>query len=68
MTQDLRNTIETRIKHLEMLMKGQAHLDRPEYTTSVIESITKFWSILDDAHREYIQCVSLVVEERTRWE
>tara|TARA_R110000796_G_scaffold34020_3_gene87896 strand:- start:576 stop:782 length:207 start_codon:yes stop_codon:yes gene_type:complete len=68
MTQDLRNTIETRIKHLEMLMKGQAHLDRPEYTTSVIESITKFWSILDDADRDYIQCVSLVVEEKARWE
>ena len=49
-------------------MKGQAHLDRPEYTTSVIESITKFWSILDDADRDYIQCVSLVVEEKARWE
>jgi hypothetical protein len=68
MSQDLRNKIESRMKHLELLMKGQAHIDRPEYTYSVIESITKFWSVLEDADKDYIHCASAAVEEKVRWE
>jgi hypothetical protein len=68
MTQELRNKIESRMKHLELLMNGQAHLDRPEYTFSVIESVSKFWSILDEADKDYIQCASAAAEEKVRWE
>ena len=68
MSHELRNKIETRMQHLELLMNGQAHLDRPEYTFSVIESVTKFWSILDEADKDYIQCVSAALEDKVPWE
>jgi hypothetical protein len=68
MSQELRNKIETRMQHLELLMNGQAHLDRPEYTFSVIESVTKFWSILDEADKDYIQCASAALEDKVPWE
>lgn len=65
---NVRERIKSRLDHLELLMNGNAHIDRPEYTQSVIESITKFWSVLEESDRDYVQCALAALEDRLTWE
>jgi hypothetical protein len=53
--------------HLQILMEGQAHIDRPEYVDDVIESASKFWSVLSDEDKDYIHCARDALENKTDW-
>jgi len=53
--------------HLQELMEGQAHIDRPEYVNDVIESVSKFWSVLSDEDKDYIHCARDALENKTDW-
>ena len=53
--------------HLQILMEGQAHIDRPEYVDGVIESVSKFWSALDDEDKDYIHCATYALENKKQW-
>jgi hypothetical protein len=53
--------------HLQILMEGQAHIDRPEYVDGVIESVSKFWSALLDEDKDYIHCAKDALENKTEW-
>jgi hypothetical protein len=63
----LREQIKSRMDHLQELMEGQAHIDRPEYTSDVIESVSKFWSALDDEDKDYIHCATYALENKKQW-
>jgi len=62
-----RNLIKTRMDHLQELMEGQAHIDRPEYVNDVIDSASKFWSALSDEDKDYIHCARDALENKTDW-
>jgi hypothetical protein len=64
---NIRNLIKTRMDHLQELMEGQAHIDRPEYVNDVIESVSKFWSVLSDEDKDYIHCARDALENKTDW-
>ena len=64
---DLKDKIKTRMDHLQQLMEGNNHLERPEYVLDVIDSVSKFWSALDEDDKEYIQCAQYVVEQKREW-
>jgi len=64
---NLKTKIDARLNHLQQLMEGQAHIDRPEYVQDVIGSITKFWTALDEADRDYIECSKYALEKRLEW-
>ena len=53
--------------HLEKLMDNNAHIDRPEYTLDVIRSVTKFWSVLNEQDKDYLQCAESALHEGTPW-
>lgn len=59
--------IKTRMDHLQELMEGQAHIDRPDYTQDIIDSVSKFWSVLSDEDKDYIHCSRHALEEQTEW-
>jgi hypothetical protein len=61
------DSITSRMDHLQELMEGQAHIDRPEYTSDVIESVSKFWSALDDEDKDYIHCATYALENKKQW-
>jgi len=63
----IKNLIKTRMDHLQELMEGQAHIDRPEYVNDVIESVSKFWSVLSDEDKDYIHCARDALENKTDW-
>jgi hypothetical protein len=54
--------------HLQTLMEANTHLDRPEYVTDVIDSVSKFWSVLSDEDKDYIHCSRYAIEEKSKWE
>lgn len=63
----IKEKIKTRMDHLQQLMEGQAHIHRPEYVLDVIDSITKFWSVLDGDDKEYIECARYALEKKHEW-
>ena len=63
----LKDKIKSRMDHLQDLMEGQAHIDRPEYTQDVIDSVSKFWSVLNEEDKDYIHCARDAIENRTQW-
>jgi hypothetical protein len=64
---NVKNLIKTRMDHLQELMEGQAHIDRPEYTLDVISSVSKFWSVLSEEDRDYIHGARYAIEEKMEW-
>ena len=67
----LRTKIKTRLDDLEVAMKVQKHLSDGQGFTEVItliQSIAKFWSILSEAERDYINAVRLAVEDQKPWQ
>jgi hypothetical protein len=66
----LRTKIKTRLDALTTAMDAQKHLSDGEdfiEVITLIESITKFWTILSDAERDYINAVRLAVQDQVPW-
>lgn len=64
---DVIKKINDRMDHLQLLMEGQAHLDRPEYVLDVMDTITKFWSVMTEDDKEYVQIARSALEDRKPW-
>jgi hypothetical protein len=64
---DLKNKINTRLDYLEQLMGNQKHLSNPALVIECIESITKFWSILKEEDKDYVECAKSALETRSEW-
>ena len=64
---DLKDKINKRLETLEGLMGNQKHLTDPVTVIECIESITKFWSILKDEDKDYIDCARFALEKRLEW-
>lgn len=63
----LRQEIKNRMDILQDWMESNYHLRRPEVVEEHIQSITKFWSVLDEEDRDYIQCAQHAIEEKMEW-
>lgn len=63
----LRQEIKNRMDILQDWMESNYHLRRPEVVEEHIQSITKFWSVLDEEDRDYIQCAQHAIEDKTEW-
>jgi len=67
----IRKKIDTRLDNLEAALKSGKHLkDGDEFldVLTLIESIAKFWSILTDAERDFINASRYAVEEQKEWQ
>ena len=63
----IRQKIEQRMDDLENSLKMQTHLKEPTAIGDLIESISKFYSILTEDQREFVQCARLAVLEQRHW-
>jgi hypothetical protein len=63
----IREKIKTRMDHLQKCMEGQSHIDRPDYVRDVIDTVSKFWSVLGEEDRDYVQAAIFALEEKTQW-
>lgn len=59
--------INDRMNAIQHWMESNYHLKNPEVVIEVIDSVTKFWSIMSDEDKDYIQCAQIIIEEQREW-
>ena len=63
--QDLRNRINERMDILQNWMEQDYHMKRPEVVYEHTLTISKFWTVLSEEDREYIQCAQDAIETKS---
>lgn len=72
MTETIREKIKTRLDQLEQDLKAGKHL-LPNDETEIVEvyklteSISKFWRILSDEEKDFIQAARIAILEQREW-
>ncbi len=67
---DVRTKIKTRLDTLEAQLKAGDHLKSAEGTLQVlitIGSVTKFWRVLSDEERDFVNAAKMAVEDELEW-
>lgn len=68
---DLSNPIQVKIKDrmdtLQVMMEDNVHMDSPSIVESHIQTITKFWSVMQDEDKDYIHGARYAIEEKVEW-
>jgi hypothetical protein len=64
---DLRTKINLRLDELEDMMNNNQHLTEPELVSEKADSIGKFWSVLSDEDKDYVDGVRWAIEEKVVW-
>lgn len=68
---DLSNPIQVKIKErmdtLQDMMEDNVHMDSPEIVESHIQTITKFWSVMQDEDKDYIHGARYAIDEKVEW-
>ena len=66
----IREKIKSNFNLLSQAMQQQQHLDEERIVEvlMLIESCSKYWRVLDDEHRDFLNAVRFAVEEEKRWE
>jgi hypothetical protein len=63
--QNLKDKINQRMDILQSWMEQDYHLKRPEVVYDHTLSISKFWSVLSEEDKEYIQCAQDAIETKS---
>jgi len=59
--------IEARFVELEDLLDNNIHLEDRDQVEQLIKSISKFWSILEEGDRDYIEAARYACEFQKVW-
>lgn len=52
---------------LQKMMENNIHIDDAQRVTRQIETVSKFWSVLSEEDRDYIQGCQYAIEEKYKW-
>ncbi|MGO4917850.1 hypothetical protein [Pseudogemmobacter sp. W21_MBD1_M6] len=65
----IREKVNKRLDDLELPLNEQQHFqqDGVLHVISLIESVSKFWRILHDSERDFINGARYAIEERLKW-
>lgn len=65
----IREKIKNNFDALESAMKAQKHLEEVSIVEilTLIEACSKYWRVLDDEHRDFLNAVRFAVEEKKLW-
>ena len=68
----IRGRIEATFNQLEVVMSEQKHLDIQnglfKEVLPLVAKASKYWRILDDEHRDFLNCVRYAIQNSKRWE
>ena len=64
---NLKEKIQTRLDQIEMLMYSNYHLKNPDEVYNQTLNVSKFWSILSEEDRDFIQAVQDSIDEGWVW-
>ena len=63
--QNLKDKINERMDILQDWMEQDYHMKRPEVVYDHTLTISKFWSVLSEEDKEYIQCAQDAIETKS---
>jgi hypothetical protein len=63
----IKQKVNERINKLEQLMNSQEHLSNPESVIECLDSITKFWSVLQEDEQDYVECARFALDKKLEW-
>ena len=63
----LRQKIESRMIELQNWMESNHHLINKEEVYELTLNISKFWSVLSEEDREYIQAARYAIDKGIEW-
>ena len=66
-TKDLKEKIKNRLDQIDMHMHKDYHLKNPEEMMLQTLNVSKFWSVLSEEDRDFIQGVQSSIEEGWSW-
>lgn len=61
----LRDKITERMDKLQEMMERDYHFEQPEEVYEHTLTVSKFWSVLSEEDREYIQCAQDAIETKS---
>jgi hypothetical protein len=64
---NLREKINNMLDSLQKQMEENYHLENPEAVYNLTLNISKFWSVLSEEDRDYIQCAQYAIEGEHGW-
>jgi hypothetical protein len=63
----LKDKISDRMDALEDMMNMNLHLNNSEMVYEQIQTVSKFWSVLTEEDRDYIEACRCALEEKQVW-
>lgn len=65
----IQEKIKTSFDQLEEAMKAQQHLEegKIDEVLALTAQCSKFWRVLDDGHRDFLNAVRFAIEAKKRW-
>lgn len=67
MKDDLVNRVQSKLDELTDNIKSNAHLSDPNKTIEIIKYLSKYWTILDDEDRDYVDYAIWMLEEKIQY-
>jgi hypothetical protein len=63
----IQKLIKERLDELQDLLDNNIHLEDSQQVEELIASVTKFWSVLEEGDREYIEAARYACEFKKVW-
>jgi len=63
----LQQKIDERMDQLQEWMESNYHLEKPDEVMQHTYTVSKFWSVLSEEDREYIQVAQHAIEDQLEW-
>lgn len=64
----LKQKINSRMDQLQQMMESNQHIENKLLVEMHLESVSKFWAVLSEEDRDYIQCAMDAIEDGIKWE
>lgn len=59
--------IKERMDKLQEWMESNYHLENPQEVEILIDSVTKFWNVMQEEDTDYIQGARYAIENKIAW-
>lgn len=64
----IEDKIQKRMDELQRCMEHNAHLYETLYVMDLYHSVRKFWSVLSEEDRDYLQGVEYALQHNLKWD
>jgi len=63
----IRQVIDNRMNIVQHWMEGNYHLRQPNEVRDMIAQVSKFWSVLSEEDKDYIEGARYAIDEQIEW-